>query len=105
MGVLIRELHKLVLDGRAVARPDPGDLAAKERREVEVLLDNLAGGAGRLSHPTGYLLTSRGPSGEAFAGLFHVEQIGLLAGIVEGKKGGGGIARLLLTFAKIDGPS
>ena len=105
MGVLVRELDELILDRRTVARADPGDLAAKERREVQVLLDNLAGGAGGLGHPTGYLLAARCPSGEALAGLFHVEQIGLLAGVVEGEKGGGGIAWLLLTFAKIDGPS
>jgi hypothetical protein len=34
-----------------------------------------------------------------------VEQVGLLAGIVKGKKGGGGISWLLLTFAKINGLS
>jgi hypothetical protein len=35
--------------------------------------------------------------------LFHVEQIGLLTGIVEGEKGRGGVARLLLALTKIDG--
>jgi hypothetical protein len=35
--------------------------------------------------------------------LFHVEQIGLLTGVVEGEKGRGGIAWLLLALTEIDG--
>ena len=103
MGVLIRELHELVLDGRAVARTDPGDLASIEGREVKVLLHDLPGGPGGLRHPTGYLVAPWGPSGEAFTRLFHVEQIGLLTGVVEGEKGRGGIAWLLLALTEIDG--
>jgi hypothetical protein len=102
MGILVRELHELVFDGGAVARADPGDLAPIEGREVKVILDNLAGGAGRLRHPTGNLIAAGSPSGEALAGLFHVEQVSLLAGVVEGKKGGGDVARLLLAFTEIN---
>ena len=34
--------------------------------------------------------------------MFHVEQVAVLARVMEGKKSGGLIARLLFTFRKID---
>ena len=72
---------------------------------MEVILDDLACGAGRLRHPARDLVGAWGPSWEAFASLFHVEQIGLLAGVVEGEQGRGGVARLLLALTEIDGAS
>jgi hypothetical protein len=49
------------------------------------------------------LVAARGPSREALAALFHVEHVGFLPGIMEGKKGRGQIAGLLLALAKING--
>ena len=54
-------------------------------------------------HPTRDLIASRRPARQALAILFHVEQVGGLAGIVEGKQGGGFIAGLLFAFRKING--
>ncbi len=101
--LLFRELHKLIFNGGAVARANAFNLAAIKRRAVEVIMDNLTGHSRCLGHPAGDLIAARSPSGEALAALFHVEHVGFLPGIMEGKKGGGEVAGLLFALAKING--
>ena len=105
MGILIGELHELIFNRWAVTRSYAGYLTAIERGQVEVLLHDLTRGAGGFRHPARDLVTSRSPAGEPFARLFHVEQIGYLARIMERKKGRGYIPWLFLALTEINGGS
>ncbi len=103
MGILVRELDEFIFDRGAIAGAYAFDLAAVKRGEVQVLLNDFSRGAGGLGHPTSYLIRPWGPTGQPLLRVFHVEQVGLLPGVMEGEKGRGGVARLGLALGEIDG--
>ena len=102
---LVGETHELVLNARAVAGADAGDLAGVHRRLVKVVPDDLLGLRCRVGHPAGHLFAARGPAEPALAGLFHVEQVLRIPGVVKGKQGGLSIALLFLQSREVNAPS
>ena len=105
MGVLVCELDEFIFDGGAIAGANAFDLATVERGEMEVLLNDFSRSAGGLGHPAGDLICAWGPTWQPLLRVFHVEQVGLLPGVMEGEKGRGGVARLGLALGKVDGGS
>ncbi len=78
VAVLVGEAHDLVFDRGAVAGPLAVDEAAVDRREVEIVSDQLVGGGGGAGDVAGHLLAACPGAG------------------IEGEEAVGGIAGLLL---------
>ena len=65
---------------------------------MKVGLNNLAGLLRSFGHPARNLVRAWHPPREPFPRLFHVEQLGGFASIIEGKEGRGLVALLLVTL-------
>src|SRR5271165_4003488 len=101
MAGLVRESHELVLDARAIPWPDSFDFSAIHGRLVKIGPDNPCCFCRGMGHPARDLIRARDPSEAGFAGLFHVEQILGIAGVVERKECGLRVTFLLTHPAKI----
>src|SRR5471030_110800 len=102
MARLVGKPDELVLNARTIPRTDSFDLAAVHRRLVEIRADDLGRCLCCMGHPARRLGRPRDPSNARFSGMFHVEQILRVTGVVKGEQGGMKVALLLLHLTEVD---
>ena len=81
----ISESDEFILDTRAIPRADPFDFPAIHRGLVEIATNNIGRLGGGVGHPARNLFKSGLPAQSTFPGLFHVEQVLRIAGVVKGE--------------------